>query len=413
MSYVLVATLGAGIWREVTYLLYDRATQDNYATSALIKLLKELGIDIGQVVLIGTKGSSWELALNKLRNMKVSITRIVVPEGRSADELKELYYTILSELMELKDLKVIVDLTHAFRHHSLILLQILTLLDQLGYIDLYAVYYALLPVGSQKATFINLVEAIKLESLALNALTFKLSYRILGLNYVIEHINKLRAIAHRMSDKRRSEVYGKLSALLSALRNIGTLLNANHVYGFVNKIDEVLRRLREYKDLSRKEIPTVYPIVASIEDTLRKFRESTQKRPLWEVQIRLAEMYLNAGRYVSAACLLREGLLTYACHKISMNCKQTCVNSARCINRELREYVSQTLSRIAQKRIKYPNEKIVQVAQLYDRVINQRNKIVHAFVCSEEEGIPELQRSLRELCSKITKLIAKENITRL
>ena len=381
---VLCSVLGAGEYSEVEYFFPPKDTmRTDFATFALKEFLEKGSRPFDRVLIFGVESAAWQL----VRKYLPEAQRKVIPEVKFQREVDEAFRTIKETLLELNPSAVVMDLTHGYRHHPLLLLLTGVYLSMLDYMELEGVYYAMLPRGERQAEFLNLKPFLTLLETVVNAKTFRETMHAVGVSKMREKIEQERNDLGRRGLIREAAELAKIEGILKGLEELDAQLSVNFTPGIASKAEEVAKRTKEFLPLADRIYPYLVPFLESLKADLEGLGELSEQ-PLWEIQLRYAEQCMKLGRFTSAAINLREGLVTWACYRWSGCQDRKCETEGTCIirGRDFRERLTNTLDAVARKQMVMPDEEFSQCAFLYNQVGELRNKICHGYI-GHEEGI--------------------------
>jgi len=397
---VLCSVIGAGQWSEVEYLFPPYYTvKTDFATYALKRFLDDKGTPTDTVVIFGVESAAWAIVDKYLPEAK----RKVIPEVKYQREVDDAFRTIKEALLELGPCTLVLDLTHGYRHHSFFLLLMGVYLSMLGRLELEAVYYAMLPWKEDRAEFLNLKPFLVLLDTVMNAKIFKGTMHAVGISEIRSTIEEERNDLGRRNLIREASSLYHIEGILKGLEELDTQLSVNFTPGIAKKAAEISQRTRELLPEVDKSYPYLVPFLESISSDLGALGELSQ-RPLWEMELEYAERCLRLGRLTSAAINLREGLVSWACHRWSGCPERKCESEGECVinGREYRERLTFALDAVARKQMVIPDEEFLQCATLYNKVSDLRNKICHGYL-GHEEGVTRgrIEKKLRELLDSL------------
>jgi len=396
---VLVGVLGAGKYVNVNYQLRGRSVFTYYATYALKKILEESGVHFDEVFLFGTSGSNWSVAEDLFEVYK----RVIVPEGKGESELKDTYMIFFEELSRCRSITL--DLTHAFRHLSQLLLIVAYYLDLLGKTKIEGIYYGLLtePREGASATIVDLKPLLTSLRTLFNVEIFRRTLKVSGLDPIL---NDLELYAQQAAGREEKELFSSIRSVLKALKTLGLYVSCNYTPGIVDKSRDISEMTKKLTGTVEKTYPYILPSLKALIDETDKLA-SLGKNSLWITQLELARKCLELDKYTSAIINLREGFLTYACHELS-DCqqKESCREKSNCACYELREAISQ---RLLSSRGKGEPQTFQKYAKNFDRIAQLRNKIVHGYIARKDDAKPNLHGEIAKLLEDSHKMMITEN----
>ncbi|MHA1363063.1 MAG: TM1812 family CRISPR-associated protein [Candidatus Freyarchaeota archaeon] len=397
-NLALVGVLGAGNWAKVYYQMDEDSLFTNYATYAIKSILEKRGVRFDEVLLFGTHGSNWNIANDLIKKYR----SIIVPEGKDESELKETYMTFFRELSPYKS--IVLDLTHAFRHLSQLLLIAAYYLDLLGETKVEGIYYALLPEPREGAhsTIVNLKPLLTSLKALFNVETFRETLKVSRLDLILED---LTSYAKQTYNSQERKLFSEIGSVLKALKTLGLYVSVNYTPKIVDQSRNISEMAKQLIETVEQNYPYILPslnILISEADELASFGN----HPLWHAQLQLAEKCLKLGKYTSAIINLREGFLTYTCHKLS-NCqeKNLCEKHSKCESRKTREEISKQL--FETRNNKNQPQPLREYAKTFDKIAQLRNNIVHGYMGRKNALKHSLEKEIKELLAETNKLITK------
>ncbi len=401
---VLCSVIGAGKYQEIKYLLPPKDTmRTDFATFALKEFLERNSKPFDRILVFGVESAAWQLVERYLPEAQ----RKIIPEVRYQKEVDEAFKIIKETLISLSPCTVVLDLTHGYRHHPLLLLLTGVYLSVLDYVELEGVYYAMLPRGEEEAEFLNLKPFLTLFETVVNAKTFRETMHAVGVARMRAEVERVRNDLGRRGFIREAAELVRIEGILKGLEELDAQLSINFTPGIARKAEEIAERTKEFLPLVDRSYPYLVPFLESLKADLEGLGELAE-RPLWEMQLRYAEHCMKLGRLTSAAINLREALVSWACHRWSGCQDRKCRYEGTCIvhGRDFRERLTPTLDAVARKQMVVPDEEFLRCARVYNQIADLRNKICHGYIGHGEGFVrSKIERKLRELFSAISELI--------
>ena len=309
----LISFLGATPWDKLRYQLNlsnDHYIESDYATFALKELLGMMNSEYKKlrIILFGTHASNWRVAEKYFGD---NFTKIIIPEVKNNKESAELFKLIIQEIPEGE---LILDLTHGYRHLPIFLLLssfMLELIDSNKHKIIHA-FYALRSREEKTAKFISIN----------NYLTFLDSIFATELFRKSLHTERLDAITRELETTKQTGEYEekKFHYLIDALKGIrkfGEELKTGNIREAILLAKDVYQQINNAKSALESSFPYLIPILEEYSDEVKLIQEQRAK-PLWQVISTLANIFLGKELFLTSMLLLRESLITYACHYFSL-----------------------------------------------------------------------------------------------
>jgi len=401
---VLCSVIGAGKYSEVEYFFPPKDTmKTDFATFALKEFLEKDSGPFDKILIFGVESAAWQLVEKYLPEAQCK----VIPEVKYQREVDEAFKAIKETLLDLSPCTIVLDLTHGYRHHPMLLLLTGVYLSMLDYLKLEGVYYAMLPWGEERAEFLDLKPFLTLLDTVVNVKTFRETMHAVGIAKMRAEVEGVRNDLGRRGLIKEAAELARIEGILKALEELDAQLSVNFTPGIANKAAEIAERTKELLPLADRSYPYLVPFLESLRVDLEGLGELVE-RPLWEIQLKYAEQCLKLGRFTSAAINLREGLVTWACHRWSGCQDRKCETEGTCTirGRDYRERLTSALDAVARKQMIMPDEEFSQCAFLYNQVGELRNKICHGYIGHEEGFVRgKAEKRLKEFLKEISSII--------
>ena len=399
MSVTLVAVVGAGKWERVEYVLQGWRFETDFSPHALHHFFRD---EVDKFVFFGTEGSKWDVVCRYFSDFE----SVLIPEGRDGEEIKQVTKIFMENLRG----GVILDLTHGFRHHPMLLLLTAFTLSLLGRCNVLHAFYAMLPLGERRAEFLDLSQYLTALEAFFSAETFRATFYAARLKELRERVARRKKGATQREREVLTEITKVLGAHVettyyligSVVTEITKVLGALERLVEYLKVGSGLRAVEKAKELSKfGELSGVvseeFPLLAPPLELFLEEAERIKKMegvPLWGALLNFSEMLAEKEHFIPAIVFLREGLLTYGCYKMS-GCKvKKCVSEA-CPNWELRESLSGILTKVGKGELRY--DEIFELCQLYNEIANWRNAMAHAFMRKSAPEVKKVGERLSDL----------------
>jgi len=382
---ILIVPIGAGSYQNTTYLddKDNEIKETWYAFDAIVK--KE---NPSKLILAGTVKSGWtgivewygkgipreaEQELQKTRILIKHLSKqkengvldeadqaeieehikkygqfedvqvALLPNGSNEEELKEYFdqlQTALSKTMEKeRSTHVIFDISNGFRSIPLYIVMLVKYLGLIKNTELsYSMYYGMFEAKTEKGTpLVNLTMVSELTEW-INAIS---EFRNFG------SVKALFKCLER--EKNNEQKTGKnIENLIRIFKEFDYALNSNNFYYLEKGTNDIIKmQLAEYPLSNQAKL-----MLQNLQDDFKSRFENNTPYKYSYLQVRLAELYMEQGRWGVAAIALQESIITYA------------------MERYLKEYFSVGTKDIADY------EKRSGVKGHWDKEINERKQLI-------------------------------------
>ena len=143
-QHILLTALGK-VQQSTFYELHGRAVKEPLAPLALLRLLPQ-GMRPNRVLALCTEGArhaTWETFANGVRQtLQVEAERLDIPDGKTADEIRQIVETAAEQFPEGAELTL--DVTQGLRHFPFVAYALAVYLTSLRGIRLRGAYYGML-----------------------------------------------------------------------------------------------------------------------------------------------------------------------------------------------------------------------------------------------------------------------------
>lgn len=351
---VLVAFLGKGNYREVTY----RIDGQEYRSSLSLWPIKEI-FHPDRIYVVGTPDSRWDLLENE-KCREVELRKVLIPSGRDQKELWEIIDRI-GEAVEVDNSEVVFDITHCFRSIPLLVVVLIKYLKFFKQnVNIRSVYYGYLNEQTGESRIVDLAPFLELMDL-IEAVH---SFERFGDPEEISEIIKAKERIYK------EKFPQSLRKMRKCLDQTGAVLKMT----YITKINDVAEELSSLiKDSSF--IDDVKSYLKPLIYTLGRFEKTADRFMLesdWQAQLELASWY-NENRHPSQALLaLREAIVTYGC-------LQKGLDPYKADDRDLVENEYNSEKKTSSKPIH----------KLWNKVTDYRNRTAHGLTGRDQKIDPE------------------------
>ena len=387
VSVTLVAVVGAGKWERVEYVLQGWRFETDFSPHALHHFFRD---EVDKFVFFGTEGSKWDVVCRYFSDFE----SVLIPEGRDGEEIKQITKIFMENLRG----DVILDLTHGFRHHPMLLLLTAFTLSLTGRCNVLHAFYAMLPLGERRAEFLDLSQYLTALEAFFSAETFRASLYAARLKELRESVARRK----KGATQRERQVLTEITKVLGALERLVEYLKVGSGLRAVEKAKE-LSKFGELGGVVSEEFPLLAPPLELFLEEAERIKKM-EGVPLWEALLNFSEMLTEKEHFIPAIVFLREGLLTYGCYKVSGCEEKKCVSEA-CPNWELRESLSGILTKVGRGELRY--DEISELCRLYNEIANWRNAMAHAFMRKDAPEVRKVKERLSYLQKRYREMITR------
>lgn len=367
----LISFLGSGKYEEVTYYLEGHKIISNLSIYPIIQTYGPQ-----KIYVIGTKDSNWALLQG------IEYRKIEIPSGRDEKELWEIFGLTVEGLDQLENTSVIFDITHCFRSipfFAVLLAKFLRFIKKS--VDIQNIFYGFLDNQTKESRIVDLAPLLELLDL------------IDGLNS-LEKYGDLKDISRLLEIKQR-KLRQNFPASLSRIKKILDRLTAITEMTYIPQLNEIAENLdsslqdKALLDDIRLHFKPLFYLIPRLQELATRFKVT----PAWKAQLEISRWY-NENRHPSQALLvLREAIITYICSKKNLDPYDN--NQRNEIERELNDNRTN------------PRNKI---DQLWDKIIQLRNKTAHALMNKNINIDPSKARDrVDELIKEAEELLNRES----
>lgn len=383
--------LGTGNYQETTYQFGDKHCTTNLMPFAVQQFFEPEQLFVAQTKEANdTHGASLQA--------KCTYKPIIIPSGRTADELWQMFTLIANAIPE--NATLVIDVTHGFRSQPIIALAI--------------------------ALYLQTAKSIKVEKIIYGAFEGRSNDNIapvLDLTPFLEIVNWASATEQFLKYGDAAGLKNQLRATQGKTYAPDSPFRALHLNAVGDKLEkltdalslvrpkEVLSCAKELAEELKKAQPDFQNIIAAkpfsflLDKVVSRFNSFSQTTNLFgadgfQAQAQMIEFYLQTEQYQQAILLGREAIVSKVCiqHNFSAIDKYERMKAA-----DLLCQWSEPLSRgqpVAKEYSKYR-----ELAELWDRTIKIRNDIAHAGMDKDAAETKSLIHRIKTTCGEIQKFI--------
>jgi len=382
--------IGIGNYSEVIYadLSQGLSYKSQYFTEALYHIYKPDKIFIAMTD---------EAKVKHYENLKskFEFETIIIPKGRSTDEIWEIF-SIISEKIP-RDTELIIDITHGFRSQPLLALLIAIFLRTIKNVKIKKIVYGAYDAKNDETnvapifdltSFINLIDWAYATDMFIKYGNGQL-------------LSKLLKSIHNQVRIEKSKFTNLLSfgALLEKITEALALIRPQEIseYGKIlpkklEKVDEDIKNIQVIKPLKYllEIIPPSFSSLVFSDSNL--FSEAG-----FRTQAEMIKYYIETHQYVQAITLSRELLVSLACKNLNLNFTK----------REERQKAENYLNEITNSLIQGNklNDFEEKMANLWGKIRDVRNDINHAGMREEIIPASAIKNLIIEYCSEVINLL--------
>ncbi len=402
MSVKLVACLGTGDYRKTLYEYDGRQVETRYAPVAVAQLCGET---ISAAVILATEEAREQHFASleaELDVHKIEASWKPIPKGMSADEIETIVQAVDESVGGNE--RVVLDVTHGYRHAPLILFASLLLADAKKKIELRGLYYCMVESRSSKDAPASpkQVDAVQNGSvLSLGPL-----FRLVETQNVISTLagcGDLRPLAKMIG----KDVEGKAPGLRGELKRSRNLLKKGLVH-LSNSLtetlpletglaaNEIVRGLEGTPDYAKSlfvKLEDWQPVLELAQSFALPLKVESKNKILLddselERQLRLCDWYEDRGNYHCALLVLREWLINFWLLRM---------NSETWLDREERKKAEAWFGQMERRRqagLPMEDAGALEILDLWKNVSRGRNHCAHVGMSANNN--PELRLPVRK-----------------
>ncbi|GBC92896.1 hypothetical protein HRbin15_01373 [bacterium HR15] len=343
----LITLLGTGKYEETVYRWAEREKSTRFIQEALVEWLQPKTTCV--LLTQGARNKNWG-ACRPLLEGKTNIQEVDIPDGKSEQELRQIFSAI-DRVVEEGD-TLAFDITHSFRSLPMITLLVIAYLKQVKSVQIAHLLYGAFEAKNEKGQtpvfeLTPFVELLDWLTAAKMFIATGDSRELAGL------LEKEQNTAWRLQQPNAPR---RLKSLANALKKV----SSNLLLSRVPLLAESVKSLRPAIEDAQAEIgehaTPLIPLLKQIEQAYRPFEHDDL-----QTQLELIGWYLERGHVVQAMTLAREWLISY----------QVQLDGQDANNLDRREDAARTLNEA------HHNRADDLLTKVWGRVIELRNDIAH------------------------------------
>ena len=314
IQHATLKMFGDGFWDKdrdkVIIFLTDEARKSNWDRSITTREIKD-----GSVV----PYDSLETVLVNAGYEDMLITKSI-PDGRTDEEMWEIFDAIYEELQDGDELYV--DVTHAFRYLPMLMLVLINYSRFLKNTEIMSVSYGNYEArvkiknsdGVEEAPIMQLLPIVELMDWTLAASDFIKNGRAENLLSIT--IEKTKAVTKdNASSEALKKYYGRMEGIVKTLSKYAEAIrmsNGKFVFkGLASTKCEVTSSLDNYR--YRALLPIVSKVIEEYKEKFTVGDKADSKAVDMKLILRISQWCLDKKLYQQFATLLREGIISYYC----------------------------------------------------------------------------------------------------
>ncbi|PIW70093.1 MAG: TIGR02221 family CRISPR-associated protein [Ignavibacteriales bacterium CG12_big_fil_rev_8_21_14_0_65_30_8] len=386
---IAISFLGIGNYQEVTYS--DKNAGINihtkYFTEALNHIYKP-----EKIYLVMTSDAQQKHSAEL--ELKIKFEPILIPTGKSTDEIWEMFSLIAESIPENSEL--IIDITHGFRSQPMLALSIAIFLRVVKSVKIKKIIYGAFEAKNEDniAPIFNLTSFINL---------IDWSY---ATDMFIKHGsgNLLSSLLTNLHEQVRIEQQQftnlkTFGSLLEKLTESLTFIRPQEVSRYGKELPAKLKKI----NYDIKQIQEVKPLQYLLEKIPRSFSslviedENIFTEAGFKMQAEMIKYYLETQQYVQAITLSREFIVSLVCKHLGLKFTKRADRTAS--EDRLNEWTSFHSKGFQLE--EYPSK----LADLWGKIRDARNDINHAGMRDSTAPASKLKKSIIDYCTETIKLI--------
>jgi len=368
----LIAFLGTGEYKPVTYRWNDRTYETSFVQEAFVHWLKP---EVTCVLLTErARAENWGKLCDKLKRHTQTVEEIKIPDGKSEEELWEIFEAISKAVQEGDE--IVFDITHGFRSLPMIAMLTIAYLKQVKGVKVQHVVYGAYERDNPMAPILDLTLFADLLDWLAAAKIFTATGDSSELGQLIQEIQN--------DAYRNREAYGE--NLPRALKNFGMALEEvsnDLLLARVPNLPKSVSNLIEKQKRASAEVSDWTPPLTLLLDKIADAYEPFQDDSL-PTQATLIRWYLDHNHIVQAMTLAREWVVSYYAQQKSLS----------------RDDAEDELNQRAN------NQESDELVQLWSSIRNIRNDLAHCGF-GRAEGQVLSATSIRQNAEEVVKQIER------
>lgn len=321
----LLSFLGTGKYEPVAYEWHDADGPRQVETRFVCHALAEKSGPNCKVVVVATEGA-WTAHGTAIEELLPDADRLVIPEGKSPEQLWEIFKILEARLRQLPETEpVVLDVTHGFRAQPIFVMSMLAHLRATGWTNELSVMYGAFDARREGtppvAPLWDLTSVVEVVEWALGLQILLETGRVGPISSAVARLGstlaKNWAVGGRQGERPSLDQLAKslesFGADLETVR-LGSLLGALRTRQGRVAPSSVLR-LRDTLAANRALVRSALPVLDASLDRLEALLVTLDGKPLDTLAsdeghrrlVALATVYRDLGRYAETMVVAREG----------------------------------------------------------------------------------------------------------
>lgn len=405
----LFTVVGTGNYKPMKYVLDGRKSEEvRYAPLALLQLLQWSEEEVKVRAFLTQKANEihGEPLAEEVNRLGHEFTRVDIPEGRSEEEIWNIFRIVSENLTEVK--RPVLDITHGFRSLQFVVLGAILFLKEKQGMEPGGIYYGALeaqdPTVGTEPVF-DLTPLLHMVEWA-HAVKILKKYG---------HAGEIGALLSRIQNKAYSRTGGgPRPRLLQTLGNCLKQLSISLAEGLPLEVGKaawgllsIKQEQQLMKELSGFAIPGEMVVPSILESFQDKALKEVEKRGEWKAKVTLdleelgreallVDWYLEQGQVGLALGVMREWMVNRVI--LAMGCEKHWLEYGRA--RKLAERRLNLLTEMQKNYEGLLTQNQLQIGRWWQQVAEKRNAIHHCGFSRSEVRIADME-NLRDVWEQI------------
>ncbi|MGC9079052.1 MAG: TIGR02221 family CRISPR-associated protein [Candidatus Kapaibacteriota bacterium] len=395
-----ISFLGTGNYQKVTYIFNGEKFETEYFPIAFCHFLK-----LDSLYLIMTEESRqkhFEEFDQKFKDCLVNCTlkKILIPSGKTEDELWNIFEIIASNLPENSEISF--DITHAFRSIPFMIFAICRYLSVVKKVTIKNIVY-----GAFEARLDNIAPVFNLTPfLDLIQMSDAVNHFYLFGNssLIAEILNKIQGQFYMSNVKSIKPT--KLKSFGDVLDNLTSALSIIRIEEAIKLSFELSKKLEEFSN-EAKELPIAKPFALLLDKIQKRFPKTAPagfylfSTEGFKIQANLLDFYIETNQFVQAITLAREIIVSFCVVRKNKDPKK------KACREEVEKELGTLLSRLKNKENLSDQER--PLAEIWSHITTTRNDIDHAGMNEHPEKTSTAIDNVKDICKMVTEFICSSH----
>ncbi len=386
---IALSFLGTGNYQEVIY--FDNSSKASFKTKYFTEALSNI-YKPEKIYLVMTSDAQSKHS-SELRT-KINFEPILIPTGKSTDEIWEMFSLITDSIPENSEL--IIDITHGFRSQPMIASAIAIFLRVVKNVSIKKIIYGAFEAKNEDnvAPIFDLTSFINLVDWSYATELFIKHGNGSSLSKLLDNIHQSVRIEQQLFTNLKSfgSHIGKLTESLTFIRPQEVSKFGKELPSKIDKVNKDIEEIPEVKPLKYllEKIPNSFSSLL-VED------ENVFSTAGFRMQTEMIKYYLETQQYVQAITLSREFIVSLVCK--NMGLKFTKREDRSTAEDRLNEWTS-----FHSKGFKL-EELPSKLADLWGKIRDARNDINHAGMRESTTSASNLKKNIINYCNMTIELL--------